>query len=97
MRINGETHYLWQAVDHEGEVLETIVTKRRDRKAALKFLRIEMKRYVRLQRLTCQCRRVQVFIEGNQYSSAESTTFLNGLPARQRAMFSNTKSIVRGA
>ena len=47
MRINGETHYLWRAVDHEGEVLESYVTKRRDRKAALKFLRKSMKRYGR--------------------------------------------------
>lgn len=45
VKINGETHYLWRAVDHEGEILETYVTKRRDRKAALKFLRILMKRY----------------------------------------------------
>jgi len=45
VKINGETHYLWRAVDHEGEVLETFVTKRRDRKAALKFLRKLMKRY----------------------------------------------------
>jgi putative transposase len=36
VRINGETHYLWRAVDHEGEVLESFVTKRRDRTAALK-------------------------------------------------------------
>ena len=39
VKINGETHYLWRAVDHEGEVLKSIVIKRRDRKAALKFLR----------------------------------------------------------
>ena len=45
MKINGETHYLWRAVDHEGEVLESYVTKRRDRKAALKFLRKTMKRF----------------------------------------------------
>jgi putative transposase len=44
VKINGETHYLWRAVDHEGEVLESYVTKRRDRKAALKFLRKTMKR-----------------------------------------------------
>jgi putative transposase len=31
VRINGETHYLWRAVDHEGEVLEVFATKRRDR------------------------------------------------------------------
>ena len=45
MIINGETHYLWRAVDHEGEVLESYVTKRRDRKAALKFIKKSMKRY----------------------------------------------------
>jgi len=45
VKINGEMHYLWRAVDHEGEILETYVTKRRDRKAALKFLRKTMKRY----------------------------------------------------
>jgi len=45
VRINGETNYLWRAVDHEGEVLEVFVTKKRDRKAALKFLRKAIKRY----------------------------------------------------
>ena len=47
VKINGETHYLWLAVDHEGEVLEVFVSKRRDRKAALKFLKKIMKRYGR--------------------------------------------------
>ena len=47
VRINGEMHYLWRAVDHEGEVLEVFVTKRRDRRAALKFLKRTMKRYGR--------------------------------------------------
>ena len=49
VKINGETHYLWRAVDHEGEVLESFVTKRRDRKAALKFLKNLMKRYGRVE------------------------------------------------
>ncbi len=47
VRINGETHYLWRAVDHEGEVLEVFATKRRNRRAALKFLERAMKRYGR--------------------------------------------------
>ena len=47
VRINGEIRYLWRAVDHEGEVLEVFATKRRDRKAALKFLKRTMKRYGR--------------------------------------------------
>ncbi len=49
VRINGETYYLWRAVDHEGEVLEAFVTKKRDRQAALRFVRKAMKRYGRPQ------------------------------------------------
>jgi len=45
VRINGQRHYLWRAVDHEGEVLENFVTKTRDHKAALKFLRRMLKRH----------------------------------------------------
>jgi len=47
VRINGKTHFLWRAVGHEGEVLEVFATKRRDRKAALRFLKRAMKRYGR--------------------------------------------------
>ena len=47
VKINGETHYLWRAVDHEGEVLESFVTKKRDKASALKFLKKAMKRYGR--------------------------------------------------
>ena len=45
VKINGDMHYLWRAVDHEGEVLESYVTKRRDSTAALKLLVKAMKRY----------------------------------------------------
>ena len=47
VKINGERHYLWRAVDHDGEVLESFVTKTRDKKAALKFLKKTMRRYGR--------------------------------------------------
>ena len=47
VKINGERHYLWRAVDHEGEVLESFVTKTRDKKSALKFLKKTMRRYGR--------------------------------------------------
>ena len=47
VKINGATRYLWRAVDHEGEILESFVTKTRDRKAALKFLKKAMHRYGR--------------------------------------------------
>lgn len=47
VKINGERHYLWRAVDHEGEVLESYVTKKRDKKAVLKFLKKSMRSYGR--------------------------------------------------
>ncbi len=46
-KINGATHYLWRAVDHEGEILESVATKTRDRKVALKLLKKSMKRHGR--------------------------------------------------
>ena len=45
VKINGEMRYLWRAVDHEGEVLESFVTKTRDKAAALKFIKRAMKRH----------------------------------------------------
>lgn len=47
MKINGVTHYLWRAVDHEADALESNVTKTRDQEAALKILRKSMKRHGR--------------------------------------------------
>lgn len=52
VKIKGETHYLWRAVDHEGEVLESYVTKRRDKKAALKFIKKSMRRHGEVDVLT---------------------------------------------
>lgn len=39
VRINGEPHYLWRAVDHEGEILESYVTKTRNKATARAFLK----------------------------------------------------------
>lgn len=39
VEINSETHYLWRAVDHVGEILESYVTKKRDKFAALAFMK----------------------------------------------------------
>jgi putative transposase len=43
VKINGETHYLWRAVDHDGEILESYVTKKRDKSAALRFFKKTIK------------------------------------------------------
>ena len=45
VKINGETHYLWRAVDHEGEILESYVTRTRDKAAALAFMKKALKRH----------------------------------------------------
>jgi putative transposase len=39
LTINGERHYLWQAVDQDGNVLDILVQSRRNKKAAKKFFR----------------------------------------------------------
>jgi len=48
LRINGRTHYLWHAVDQEGNVLDILVQSKRNKKAAKKFFRKLLKglRYV---------------------------------------------------
>lgn len=45
VKINGELHYLWRAVDHEGEILESFVTRKRDKAAALEFMKRTLKRH----------------------------------------------------
>jgi len=45
VKVQGEMKYLWRAVDHEGEVLESFVTTTRDKAAALKFMKKLMKRH----------------------------------------------------
>ena len=45
VKLNGERVYLWRAVDHEGEILESYVTRSRDKAAALRFMRKALKRH----------------------------------------------------
>ncbi len=105
VRINGEIHYLWRAVDHEGEVLEAFVTKKRDRWAALKFLKKTMKRYGRPKAVVTdllRSYRAAMRIIGNE-NTQETGQWLNNraenshLPFRRRekAMlkFRSTKSL----
>src|SRR5262247_3855870 len=39
LTIKGEHHYLWRAVDQEGNILDILVQRRRDKRAAKKFFR----------------------------------------------------------
>ena len=45
VKLNGEMVYLWRAVDHEGEILESYITKTRDKDAALTFIKKALKRH----------------------------------------------------
>lgn len=45
MKLNGDMVYLWRAVDHEGEILESYITKARDKDAALRFIKKALKRH----------------------------------------------------
>ena len=47
VKINGKLCYLWRAVDHESEVLEAVVTAKRDKVGARKLLKRIMKKYGR--------------------------------------------------
>ncbi len=45
MEVDGKLCYLWRAVDHEGGVLEAVVTSKRNKAAALKLLEWIIKKY----------------------------------------------------
>jgi transposase-like protein len=45
VKVNGKLCYMWRAVDHEGEVLEAVVSAKRDKAAALKLLKRIIKKY----------------------------------------------------
>src|SRR3979411_3475099 len=44
VRIGGERMYLWRAVDHEGEILDMLVQRRRDKHAAVRLMRKLLKK-----------------------------------------------------
>jgi transposase-like protein len=52
VKLNGELVYLWRAVDHKGEVLESYVTRTRDKDAALIFMKKALKRHGSLETIT---------------------------------------------
>jgi transposase-like protein len=67
-------HNLWRAVDHEGEVLEVVVTAKRDKAAAVKLLKRIMRKYGRPRKIVTDGRRA--------YSAARATSVLVRSPAR---------------
>lgn len=45
VKLNGEMVYLWRAVDQDGEILKSLVTRKRDKSAALSLIKRALKRH----------------------------------------------------
>ena len=81
LTINKQRHYLWRAVDQEGNVLDILVQRRRDKQAAKKFFRKLLKglRYIP---------RVIVTDKLKSYSAAKHE-LLPGVEHRQHRYLNN--------
>lgn len=81
LKINGETQYLWRAVDQEGNVLDILVQRHRNAKAAKKFFR-------RLLKGLCYVPRVVVTDNLRRYGVA-LRELLPGVTHRQSKYLNN--------
>jgi putative transposase len=55
VKIGGKQHYLWRAVDQEGEVVDVYLQERRDAKAAKRFFQRFIKAGAAISRKSCRC------------------------------------------
>ena len=76
VRIAGKRMYLWRAVDHEGEVLDMLVQRRRDSWAALRLMRKLLKK---------QGFAPKLLVTDKLRSYAAAFRRLRDLPSRARA------------
>ena len=85
LTINGKQHYLWRAIDQEGNVLDILVQSRRNRQAAKRFFRKLLKglRYVP---------RVIVTDKLKSYAAAKKDT-MPGVEHRQHKGLNNRAEI----
>jgi putative transposase len=65
LKINGRVHYLWRAVDQDGDVLHILVQSHRDKKAAKKFFR-------KLLKILCYVPRALITDKLRSYSAAKA-------------------------
>ncbi len=82
VKINGQTHYLWRAVDHESEVLEAFASRTRDRKAALAFLKKLMKR----------CGRAEVVVTDKLRSYGAAMKVIGNAEAQETSRWENNRT-----
>ena len=81
LKIAGKTHYLWSAVDQHGIVLDVLVQRRRDRKAAKRLLRELLKRQ-------CRAPRVMITDKLGSYGAAKRE-IMPGVEHRQHNGLNN--------
>ena len=88
LKINGSIHYLWRAVDQDGEVLDIMVQSRRDKRAAKKFFRKLLKRllYVPVSIVTDKLK---------SYSAAKAEVMPSVAHHRQKYQNNRAEDIVR--
>jgi putative transposase len=93
LTIRGERHYLWRAVDQEGNVLDILVQRWRDTHAAKKFFRKLLKgcRYVprviitdRLKSYGAAKREILPGVEHRQHRDLNNCAENSHQPTRQR-------------
>jgi putative transposase len=94
LTIYGERHYLWRAVDQEGNILDILVQRRRDKQAAKKFFRKLLKglTYVprvistdKLKRYGAAKREMLPGVEHRQHRYLNNRAENSHQPTRQRA------------
>src|SRR3982751_3315399 len=81
IKIAGKTHYLWRAVDQHGVVLDVLVQRRRDKKAAKRLLRKLLKRQ-------CRAPRVMITDKLRSYGAAKRE-IMPGVEHRQHKGLNN--------
>jgi len=93
VRIRGQRHYLWRAVDEDGDVIDILVQPRRDRHAAKRFFRKllkgqrrEPRRLVtdKLKSYGAAHREVMPSVTHNTARYANNRAEVSHQPARQR-------------
>ena len=93
LSINGQRQYLWRAVDQDGQVLDILVQRRRDKHAAKKFFRKLLKgcRYVpqviitdRLKSYGAAKREILPGVEHRQHRYLNNRAENSHQPTRQR-------------
>ena len=93
LTIKGEHHYLWHAVDQEGNVLDILVQRRRDKKAAKRFFRKLLKGLVyvppvivtdKLQSYGAAKREILPGVEHRQHRYLNNRVENSHQPTRQR-------------